>query len=1164
MRKHFLLLFLMTLLPLAGVAAVLDQSKFVATNIDYGTSTFPTVSTGDPAAYTAGSDYTVTTDKFFKDDQGSESINASDLATTGTGTYYIQIYGAGNYASQDPFYIPFLINGAPITGATFSTIADVTYNGSPFEPKPTVTLTSGSETVTLNENQDITYSWSNNTDAGTATVTVTGKGTYSGTASTTFTIKKASITGNMVTPPTAVPGLEYTGKAQTLVKDGSVSGLATGNTVTFKYTTSLENSPVWYPAAANEIKQINASNNYTLYWKVEGNTNYNDYTPASTANTVVGKIERAILVARAQPITTYYGKALTIDDIQIKYEDFVEGEGATDGEGITAAAGFQAPTASFSSTVTATESTSNSGIFDAGTYTNGIVLTGGSANNYEIITVNNTLTINAAKLKLTLLKGKTATFGTTAAADNEWKVNITDIDNNSGESELIKLEYQSGENAYTQVTTQADVKNYLTVVAAGENVTNAGEITGLLIKAAGNTSGAVDNYALTLEGGTTANSNYTIDVRDGNSKKLVISAAALTIKAANNVKIYGQKDPDFTYTVESGDASVITETMDSQIKAAMTRVPGETAGNYVISFGENEPSFSGYNITYQTGKMVIQKATLTITAKDQSLYTGNTEADLNQKDYEVTGLVTSENDATGTNINDEVDVDLAFAPMVYNFASYSAAENGTYYANGTAKVVSVDATAGKTTIEVLTNTPENNNITPEDAAAFVGKQYTVASADLGTNERLQLTDVSTNQPINVWVEPTFASGVKFGEAGKLVKQNAVNEGIEVILNNEAALSANYKITLTDAQLTVVDLTTTLVLSANDNTGAIEAADGTTVNVKFGDRELKRETWSVMVLPFKTSVTEVSKALGYAVVNIVDQSTNFTGNDLHLKLHMGAIEANQPFLVKYYKDDVPAVPFTAAEAATYNAHLTGAVSAGTVKTPATYQHTLDQAIENGKTYYTTTDGTTFTAVENPEANELSQYYELATYTDAEAATYNAHLTGAVEEGDVMYAAIDYSTWNLGGRAEDKTSLPYKAAIPAVQSGAKEIVYAEEAKEVDPRGNIFYGVYAPTDVYGHEYAAPTTKDGGVIKRLGGFSEASPYVSVPTAGYFKMVDQKARIFIEEPDGTTTVIKGINADGEAIVDNEGWYTLNGVKLQGVPTQKGIYINNGKKVVVK
>ncbi|MBQ7180332.1 MAG: hypothetical protein IJR87_03465, partial [Bacteroidaceae bacterium] len=33
---------------------------------------------------------------------------------------------------------------------------------------------------------------------------------------------------------------------------------------------------------------------------------------------------------------------------------------------------------------------------------------------------------------------------------------------------------------------------------------------------------------------------------------------------------------------------------------------------------------------------------------------------------------------------------------------------------------------------------------------------------------------------------------------------------------------------------------------------------------------------------------------------------------------------------------------------------------------------------------------------------------------------------------------------------------------------------------------------------------------------------------------------------------------------DSEAWYTLDGRKLEGKPTQKGIYINNGLKVTVK
>ncbi|MBR1447671.1 MAG: hypothetical protein IJ588_02850, partial [Prevotella sp.] len=57
--------------------------------------------------------------------------------------------------------------------------------------------------------------------------------------------------------------------------------------------------------------------------------------------------------------------------------------------------------------------------------------------------------------------------------------------------------------------------------------------------------------------------------------------------------------------------------------------------------------------------------------------------------------------------------------------------------------------------------------------------------------------------------------------------------------------------------------------------------------------------------------------------------------------------------------------------------------------------------------------------------------------------------------------------------------------------------------------------------------------------------------------------QIFVEEPDGTTTAISYISRDGVA-VKAEGWYTINGVKLEGAPTQKGVYIQNGKKVILK
>jgi hypothetical protein len=38
----------------------------------------------------------------------------------------------------------------------------------------------------------------------------------------------------------------------------------------------------------------------------------------------------------------------------------------------------------------------------------------------------------------------------------------------------------------------------------------------------------------------------------------------------------------------------------------------------------------------------------------------------------------------------------------------------------------------------------------------------------------------------------------------------------------------------------------------------------------------------------------------------------------------------------------------------------------------------------------------------------------------------------------------------------------------------------------------------------------------------------------------------------------------GEVTFDPNAWYDLNGRKLDGKPTQKGIYINGGKKIAIK
>lgn len=51
----------------------------------------------------------------------------------------------------------------------------------------------------------------------------------------------------------------------------------------------------------------------------------------------------------------------------------------------------------------------------------------------------------------------------------------------------------------------------------------------------------------------------------------------------------------------------------------------------------------------------------------------------------------------------------------------------------------------------------------------------------------------------------------------------------------------------------------------------------------------------------------------------------------------------------------------------------------------------------------------------------------------------------------------------------------------------------------------------------------------------------------------------------GETTAIGTLDTKtGELSFDSEAWYTLDGVRLSGKPSTKGIYINNGRKIVIK
>ena len=128
-----------------------------------------------------------------------------------------------------------------------------------------------------------------------------------------------------------------------------------------------------------------------------------------------------------------------------------------------------------------------------------------------------------------------------------------------------------------------------------------------------------------------------------------------------------------------------------------------------------------------------------------------------------------------------------------------------------------------------------------------------------------------------------------------------------------------------------------------------------------------------------------------------------------------------------------------------------------------------------------------------------------------------------------------------------------------TGVKIISPAADIVAQDAAGNKLTGAYAPQTVEGGDYYM--TGDGdwrlcGQSFNINGERAKFTKSSAATAPEFNF-------FIEEEDGTVTAIQSISTEGVA-TPAEGWYTLKGVKLQGAPTEKGIYVRNGKKVVIK
>ena len=212
-------------------------------------------------------------------------------APTDAGTYTAGItVGEGEGAVTAS--VEYTIAPKDLTDPTIEIASGSVYDGN--AKTPNVTVKDGENTIDPSE---YAVSYDNNVNAGenTATVTITdnANGNYTVSGSAKFSIAKAD---SACTAPTPITALTYTGEAQTLINAGTT---ADG---TMQYSTDGTNYGTTIPIGEN-------AGAYTVWYKVAGDGNHSDTTPASVSVTIAkAKVE----IPAADPTQfTYSGEEQT-------------------------------------------------------------------------------------------------------------------------------------------------------------------------------------------------------------------------------------------------------------------------------------------------------------------------------------------------------------------------------------------------------------------------------------------------------------------------------------------------------------------------------------------------------------------------------------------------------------------------------------------------------------------------------------------------------------------------------------------------------------------------------------------------------------------------------------------------------------------------------------
>ncbi|MFR3981808.1 MAG: S-layer homology domain-containing protein, partial [Lachnospiraceae bacterium] len=400
------------------------------------------------------------------------------------------------------------------------------------------------------------------------------------------TVQTANISANLITPPTAQENLTYTGQEQALITAGSVTDYGTMQYSLTENGTYSQDIPVGTDAGT-----------YTVWYRVIGDENHNNTTPASVAVSI-GK------------------KPLTITGVTAASKPY---DGTTNA-GITSVT-FDNVTLNRGTDYTVTASFDEASVGNGKNITATVTLMGQTAKNYALEQSSFPTTGSIIKAAAPDFTKETA-LTIVNDCEKTYTVTLPALPTLKTPKEYGALTYEIGEIKLND--------GYYTSGAKVEN----GKLTLPIQKNDVATTGSVGTATVVIK--STNYEDITLTVNISAKNKRIPTVTAPTV----NTLTYNGAEQALVAAGKTTGGTMLYRLDDSEWSEQLPTA--KNAGEYTVWY-KVQGNAEYANVAEQNVTVTVAKKSVTVTALDKSAYTGSTAPDLSSpkadKDYKVEGLV---------------------------------------------------------------------------------------------------------------------------------------------------------------------------------------------------------------------------------------------------------------------------------------------------------------------------------------------------------------------------------------------------------------------------------------------------------------------------------------------------------------------------------------------